>query len=232
MENNTKIRVKCPNCGVVGRIKADLIGRNLKCPKCGTMVKLEKIESLKEKPTTSMITEFKNHSNQKIKNTKDATSLEEPLYTESVSYFNNKKLIGIIGSIVLLLGVFTPIVSIPIVGNINYFRNGSGDGTIVLIIAVISLVSILLNKNKFLWFTGIGSLGVMLFTFINFQIRIADLKSEMQTGLEDNPFKGLAEIAMNSVQLQWGWVVLIIGVALVITSASMKDVLNTNKQIK
>jgi len=39
------------------------------------------------------------------------------------------------GSILLAFGVFAPLVSIPMLGHLNYFRNGQGDGVIVLILA-------------------------------------------------------------------------------------------------
>jgi len=134
-----------------------------------------------------------------------------------------KQLLGLIGSIVLFIGVFTPIVSVPIMGNMNYFQNGKGDGTIVLILAVVSLVLVLANKYKGLWCTGVGSLGVMLFTFINFQSKMSQVKADMESELAGNPFRGLADMAMQSVQLQWGWALLIVGAALVIASAAIKD---------
>jgi hypothetical protein len=143
---------------------------------------------------------------------------------------NTKQLLGLIGSIVLFVGVFTPIVSVPIVGNMNYFQNGEGDGTIVLILAVISLVLVLAKKYKALWLTGIGSLGVMLFTFISFQSKMSEAKANMESELAGNPFRGLADMAMKSVQLQWGWAMLIVGAALIIASAAMKDKTLENHQ--
>lgn len=53
---------------------------------------------------------------------------------------DKRQVFGLIGSILLFIGVFTPIISIPIVGNMDYFQNGKGDGTIVLVLAVISLL--------------------------------------------------------------------------------------------
>ena len=135
---------------------------------------------------------------------------------------NTRQILGLIGSIVLFIGVFTPIVSIPIMGNINYFQNGKGDGTLILILAVISLVLVLTKKYKGLWFTGLGSLAVMAFTFINFQVKLADMKSQMESELAGNPFRGLADMAMQSVQLQWVWALLIVGAGMVIASAVMK----------
>jgi hypothetical protein len=136
---------------------------------------------------------------------------------------NTRQILGLIGSIVLFIGVFTPIVSVPIMGNMNYFQNGKGDGTLILILAVVSLVLVLTKKYKGLWFTGVGSLAVMAFTFINFQMKISDMKSQMESQLAGNPFRGLADMAMQSVQLQWGWALLIVGAGLVIAGAAMKD---------
>lgn len=142
---------------------------------------------------------------------------------------NTKQLLGLMGSIVLFIGVFTPIVSVPIIGNINYFRNGEGDGTIVLILAVISLILVLAKKYNGLWFTGTGSLVVMLFTFVNFQTKMSQAKADMKLDLADNPFRDLADIAMQSVQLQWGWALLIVGSALIIASAAIKDETQENR---
>ena len=55
-------------------------------------------------------------------------------------------MLGLIGSVVLFIGVFAPIVSVPIMGNINYFQNGQGDGMIILVLAVISLILVLMGK--------------------------------------------------------------------------------------
>ena len=136
---------------------------------------------------------------------------------------NSKKISGLIGSIVLFIGVFTPIVSIPIMGNMNYFQNGRGDGIFILILAVVSLVLVLTKKYKGLWFTGLASLAVMIFTFVNFQMKISEMKSHMESELAGNPFRGLADMAMQSVQLQWGWALLIVGVGFLIASAAIKD---------
>ncbi len=91
---------------------------------------------------------------------------------------NTKQLLGLIGSTVLFIGVFMPTVRVPIIGDVNFFQNGEGDGIIVLILAVISLVLVLTKKYEGLWFTGIGSLGIMLFTFINFRSKMSQVKAD------------------------------------------------------
>ena len=49
------------------------------------------------------------------------------------------------------------------------------------------------------------------------------MKKQMELELADNPFRDLADIALQSVQLQWGWALLIVGSVLLIVSAAMKD---------
>ena len=136
---------------------------------------------------------------------------------------NTKQVLGIIGSITLSMGVFSPIVSIPFVGNLNYFQNGRGDGVFVLILAIISLVLVLAKRYKGLWYTGSANFGILLFTFFHFQGKMSQVKADMETELAGNPFRGLANMAVQSVQLQWGWALLIIGTILIIASAAIKD---------
>jgi hypothetical protein len=136
---------------------------------------------------------------------------------------NNRQLFGILGSALLFIGVFMPIVKVPVIGDMNYFANGKGDGVLILALAVISLVLVLLRFYRELWITALGSAAVLAFTFFNLQSRMSEMSAKMETDLKDNPFRGLAELAMQSVQLQWGWAVLVIGIALLIAAAAMRD---------
>lgn len=140
---------------------------------------------------------------------------------------DSKQAIGVIGSAILFVGVFCPIVSLPIIGGMNYFQNGKGDGAIILILAVASLVLVLSRQYKFLWITGTCSLATMIYTFMAFQMKLSQASSQLQKDLSGNPFKGLADMAFHSVQLQWGWALLVVGAALIITCAMMKGAAET-----
>lgn len=126
---------------------------------------------------------------------------------------------GWIGTLLLFVGVFTPIVSVPFMGNVNYFRNGEGDGVLVLVFAGISAVLLLKEKFGGLYVTAGLSLAVMLFSFFNFQSSMSQARAEMERDLAGNPFRGLADMAVESVQLQWGWAVLLVGAGLQIACA-------------
>jgi hypothetical protein len=39
--------------------------------------------------------------------------------------------------------------------------------------------------------------------------------------MPDNPFRGLAELAVNTIHFEWGWAVLLLGAILVISGAAV-----------
>ena len=132
---------------------------------------------------------------------------------------NTQKILGLSGSAVLALGAFVPIVSLPIIGSINYFNNGQGDGIFIVLLAAVAAVLAFLGQYKFLWIPGAASLVLLVITLTRFIQLVNDAQSELTDSLAGNPFAGLAEGLMASVQLQWGWMLLFLG-SVVIISAS------------
>jgi hypothetical protein len=125
------------------------------------------------------------------------------------------KNIALLGSALLAIGVFLPLVSVPIVGSLNYFRNGTGDGLIMLVIAATAVGFALTGRENYIFFAGLASVALLLFTFINLQARLAEMKAQMDEQLTGNPFRGLADMAYDSIQMQWGWAVLLLGAGLI-----------------
>lgn len=217
------MKIKCPLCDFENE------EGNKFCSNCNILLIKPDASDIKENPYIKIKKEKPETKLDYIVNkiddaaTKFHESRESSEPYERGKKKGTKQLLGLIGSAVLFVGVFAPIVSIPIMGNMNYFQNGKGDGTIVLVLAVISLILVLLKKFKGLWFTGLGSMAIMAFTFINFQINLANTRTQMETELAGNPFRGIADMAMQSVQIQWGWALLIVGAVLVIASAAIKE---------
>jgi len=134
-----------------------------------------------------------------------------------------RQIIALTAAALLFFGVFTPVVSIPVMGTMNYFQNGKGDGVIILVVAAASAVLALMNRFGGLWVTGLVSAGVLGFTFYNFHARLDELKSQMDSQLAGNPFRGIADAAVQAVQLQWGWSVLALGTLLLFVAAAMRS---------
>jgi hypothetical protein len=81
----------------------------------------------------------------------------------------------------------------------------------VLLLAILACFFILTNRFKALLVAAGLSMAVTLFTLSMLLYRLHSIKASMETDLKDNPFSGLAEMAVQSVQIQWGWLLLIGG---------------------
>jgi hypothetical protein len=134
-----------------------------------------------------------------------------------------RQLLGYIGSATLFIGAFLPLISVPILGQINYYNNGKGDGVIIVVLAIISFILTLTNRQKGLILTGALSLGVIGYTYFNLQNKLSEIRNSMDYELAGNPFKGLTDLAMNSIKMEWGWAVLVVGGLLLIAAGMSKN---------
>jgi hypothetical protein len=203
------------------------------CPKCGAIY--AKVEAA-----------MRGHANfdnqlsneEKLRAIKEQSALEQQKRSvedskESNKYSRRKKstikftkanqFIAIAGSLFLLVGVFSPIVQFPIVGNINFYNQGQGDGVIVLAIAVLAIVFALTKHFRFHFYSGVVVLADLGYVILNFTVKMNEIKRQIDADMGGNPFRGLADAAMGSVQLQWGLALLLIGAGLLITSAFYRD---------
>lgn len=115
--------------------------------------------------------------------------------------------LGLGGAALLAIGAFLPLMSVPIIGSINYFMNGKGDGTIILALAGVIGVATLFERYTAVLVAACASLLLIAYTFVNMQAGLAEMQAEMA----DNPFAGLVQA---SIQMQWGWIVLVLGAGL------------------
>jgi len=136
---------------------------------------------------------------------------------------DTKQIIGLVGSALLFVGVFAPILNMPIYGSVNYFQNGKGDGVAIIVLSILSVFSILDKKYYWLWVTGLISLGFLLFSFLDIQAKLDALKQGVATDLAGNPFAGIVQLAVRSIQIQWGWALLVLGSVLIIGAASIEE---------
>ncbi len=137
--------------------------------------------------------------------------------------FDYSKLCGLSGSLLLAIGVFCPVISAPFVGDINMFQYGESDGFGILILALLSVGFILTNETQKLWYSAIGTLIMIAVTFYQFKSKLGPILAAMNTDLAGTPFHGFADGAMQTVTMQWGWGVLIVGCCLVLATACYRS---------
>lgn len=114
------------------------------------------------------------------------------------------------GPALLLIGCFIPLASVSFYGDITYFNGGKGDGLIVVGLGIVSLFFAAKKKYLYLLYTGLGSLGMIAFTYLL-------LNSKLQ---EANSWSfGLAS---SFVTFKFGWLPLLTG-AMATTWAGWKE---------
>ncbi len=134
---------------------------------------------------------------------------------------DKRQLFAYISAAFLAFGTLVPLVSLPIVGTINYLGSLSmgaqsttvGDGVFILVFAGVAVLLTVLKKYKWLLLPGIAAAVLSSVTLIGLIAKINEMRAQLDADLEGNPFAGLATGLLSSVQIQWGWVVLYLGAA-------------------
>jgi hypothetical protein len=94
---------------------------------------------------------------------------------------------------------------------------------VLLILAVISIFLSLTGRTDRLWLTGFLSLGLVAGTFINIQYNLATLREKLTMRLAGKAMSGLADKALQSIQIRWGWALLVAGALLLVASTAWKE---------
>ena len=108
--------------------------------------------------------------------------------------FSISMALGLLGGVLLVLGAFLPVATIPIVGSVSLFGRGLGDGLILLALGVIVIIVSFIPRAR-LVLTGVGLLALLT--------GLLDYKS--LHNLQGGEYGGM-------IQLQIGWAVIVLGV--------------------
>ena len=134
-----------------------------------------------------------------------------------------RRMLALIGAVEVFVGVFTPIVSVPLFGSANFFGNGqNGSGAILLMLAVGSAILVFLEKYRALWLTGVGVLGVDVVTFLTFLTDMSRTAATLNAQTANTLFRGFGTAVAQSFQLEWGWGLLFTGGALLVVAAAWR----------
>jgi hypothetical protein len=123
---------------------------------------------------------------------------------------DRRQLFGLLGSGLLILGTFVPLISVPLLGTMNYFANGKGDGIFIIGYSALALLFTVLKRYKLLWIPAILSIAQLTYALITFTQKMSEAS-------------GLISISM-----EWGWLVLFAGAILLVLAAARKAPETTN----
>ncbi|WP_416665997.1 type IV pilin-like G/H family protein [Egbenema bharatensis] len=138
--------------------------------------------------------------------------------------------LGFAGIAITILGIFSPVMTAPIVGTLTYFRNGTTEAIVLLLLTAFSAVFLVKRYYSWLYGSSIWALFLVGGTFLHYQSVISDMKASIDRDLVGNPFRGIADMAMAGTGLSWGWIFLFLGTGLVVAHAYLRK-RNLDKQV-
>jgi hypothetical protein len=146
---------------------------------------------------------------------------------------SNKQIIGLIGIVFVIMGLFIPLVKVPLKGGISFFESNKMESIIVMGLCAISLVMILSKRKMLLWFSNIATLAVTLIPAVQTIRKLLSVKSTAEKifgeKLTNKLADKLTDFAMGHVHVYLGLVFLMLGVVLIFVCAILLG--KTKKEI-
>lgn len=118
------------------------------------------------------------------------------------------QLILLVLSCVLAISVFMPVITIPFLGTVSYFRNGKGDGMIVLILAAIAAIMCFTKYAKWVLVPGVIALAIAGVFYINFN----DNMGKLSAGANADSY-GLVNAMTQTISLSYGFIIMVLSSA-------------------
>ena len=201
---------QCPSCG------KRIMEKETSCPHCGELTPVKAVKSPVIKPqneNTKLMTcpSCETHIS---KNAISCPKCGEPINVSVHSSSSQKeRLIGFAGAALLAIGSFLPAINIPIRGSISYLNGGKGDGMLVLFIAFLAFYYAFKMSKRSLMLSGLFSLAVIGYGFVNILQKVAEVKGGVSSGL--------GQMLLNGVGVGPAFGVTAVGAILIIISSLM-----------
>lgn len=138
--------------------------------------------------------------------------------------------LGIGGAVILLIGSFCPVISLPIVGGLSYLsaltkqlQNGTINdigisATLVIVSCVGSFAILFTRQFTFLWITAAIAMLAVGITMYGFMSLRSQIEKDMPDAA-DNLFAGLARMAAEAIQPDFGLAIVVVGAGLLVAAA-------------
>lgn len=142
---------------------------------------------------------------------------------------NKQQLIGFAGVCVLAVGLFVPIINVPLMGErtifevgdfngmLDYSLNGIAYGLVALIVA--SVLLIVLNYCRGLLIVGLIALSVFALTLKQFN----DVAKMLHDNVASNFIMSVTGTTVDEGNMRWGWFFLFGGALVLIATSFLKS---------
>ena len=116
----------------------------------------------------------------------------------------------------MIVGVFLPMVSIPIMRDNSYFELDKTGAITILVMAGLSALIGVWGRFRLMYITGLLSLGLLIYTYVEIDRRKTAAQSDLRERVIDTPLKNLSQNLISTVGLKYGWPMMMVGAALTV----------------
>ena len=129
---------------------------------------------------------------------------------------SESRTIAMIGAVLILLGVFMPLFTVPFFGSVTYFENSRAAAWVLIALALAAAALAGTGRTRYVAFAGLAALGVMVGTYVRARARLEEMREGLGDGLRGDLLRAIADRAADAVTPQWGWAVLVLGAAMLV----------------
>jgi hypothetical protein len=230
MEGNIYVNITCPKCGQQFRANKNIVARTgiVKCLACKSEFSVRLA-----KPPEQDVNDDASMSNTApisppVISPPADPALDhvesQPTVTSRGIIIGHDVIIASVGAILILIGIFLPIVESPLV-TINMVRGGRGDGIWLALAAFASVLALTSDKyRKRFWLTSLLMVGILLLDFVAAVDRIRKAQAILQSN--SDPMVGaISGLIAHNIRMGYGWAFLFLGAITIIAAPKIASMM-------
>jgi len=127
-----------------------------------------------------------------------------------------QRIVAIIGGLLMAVGVFLPMLSIPLLRDDPFFRLSPGGAAIILALGGLTILLAVIGRFRYLYLTGLLALGLLIYSYVKVEQRKSSAQADLRERVIDTPLKDLSHGLISSMGLRYGWPMMMLGAAITV----------------
>lgn len=134
-----------------------------------------------------------------------------------------KRIVGLVGTALVIFGLFLPAATVPMLGNITLYFGGQGDGMFILFVAVPALIFFTLNWYRIGTALGMVTAAMVFLKMVVLTDQIEELARKVTLNSPATLKETIEQAAITNVGLSFAWFILIPGALMMALAAFVPD---------
>jgi hypothetical protein len=125
------------------------------------------------------------------------------------------------GSILLISGLFSPLIKIPFLGDFAYYDQKKAESYFIISLALLAVALVVIKQFKFLWIPATALIFMLGFNIYEFYYNNTQYQTEFENMFPFMRVNDFTQMFIDAVEFQWGMYVMFLGAAMIVLAASL-----------